>query len=251
MGAGRRHNGAPAALWQTVLAEHGFARFAERAVPQLIRWESAYGWSNGTGAGKVAEREIALADVLAPMLTTPVMWTGFADAYLAGLDRIAAADGPPGGQGDELLWSGPGTERADAEPRAVERAAVRPSMGNALSGWRTRLVTERRTAADPDSWAAIGIKFLRQQLAALSGEVDARLAEDPASYWADGLREQLAELLLASGRGEEAVSVHRAQFERRTPHQDYSRLRGYGRTCRPVVRAPGLGAGIPTRPGTG
>lgn len=31
-----------------------------------------------------------------------------------------AADGPPGGQGDELLWSGVETERADAEPRAVE-----------------------------------------------------------------------------------------------------------------------------------
>jgi len=39
------------------------------------------------------------------------------------------------------------------------------------------------------------------------------------------LREQLAGLLLASGRGEEAVSVHRAEFERRTLHQDYARLR--------------------------
>ena len=113
-----------------------------------------------------------------------------------------------------------------------------------------------------DSWAAIGVKFLRQQLAALSGDVDAHvavlaenlhgarqygeivmvlrdagrgtdaerwarrgLAEGPASYWADGLREQLAGLLLASGRGEEAVCVHRAEFERRTLHQDYFRLR--------------------------
>jgi hypothetical protein len=86
-------------------------------------------------------------------------------------------------------------------------------------------VTERRTAADPDSRAAAGIKILRQQLAALSGDVDAHvavlaenlhgarqygeivtalrnagrdadakrwarrgLAEDPASYWADDLR---------------------------------------------------------------
>ena len=71
-----------------------FARFAERAAPQLIQWESAYGWSHGTGAGKVAEPEIALAEVLAPMLTTPDRWTGFADAYLAELDRIAAAERP-------------------------------------------------------------------------------------------------------------------------------------------------------------
>jgi hypothetical protein len=87
---------AVSALWGTILAEHGFARFAERAVPQLIRWESAYGWSNGTGTGKVAEREIALADVLAPMLATSDMWTGFADAYLTELDRIAAAEPPTG-----------------------------------------------------------------------------------------------------------------------------------------------------------
>jgi hypothetical protein len=85
---------AVSALWETVLAEHGFARFAARAASQLIRWESAYGWSNGTGAGKVAEREIALADALALMLATPDMRTGFADAYLAGLDRIASAERP-------------------------------------------------------------------------------------------------------------------------------------------------------------
>jgi len=64
---------AVSALRETVLAEHGFARFAERAAPQLIQWKSAYGWSYGTGAGKVPEWEIALTDVLAPMLTTPDM----------------------------------------------------------------------------------------------------------------------------------------------------------------------------------
>jgi len=34
---------AVSALWGTVLAGLGFARFAERAAPQLIRWESAFG----------------------------------------------------------------------------------------------------------------------------------------------------------------------------------------------------------------
>jgi hypothetical protein len=90
----------------TVLAKHGFARFAERAVPQLIRWESAFGWSNGTGAGTVAEREIALAKVLEPLLATPDMWTGFADAYLAEMDRIAAAERPlPGRRAARVMFS--------------------------------------------------------------------------------------------------------------------------------------------------
>lgn len=135
-------------------------------------------------------------------------------------------------------------------------------LGQAGLGEVARLVAERRAAADPDSWAAVGIKILRRQLAALSGDIDVHvavlaenlhgarqygeivtvlrdagrdadaerwarrsLAEDPASYWADGLRMQLTGLLLASGRGEEAVAVHRAEFERRALRQDYSRLR--------------------------
>ena len=36
---------AASALWQTVLDRHGFTAFAERATPQLIRWESGYGWT--------------------------------------------------------------------------------------------------------------------------------------------------------------------------------------------------------------
>jgi predicted dithiol-disulfide oxidoreductase (DUF899 family) len=63
------------------------------------------------------------------------------------------------------------------------------------------------------------------------------LAEDPAGFWADGLREQLAGLLLASGRGGEAVCVHRAEFKRRTLHQDYSRLRD---TAERAGQWPGL-----------
>jgi hypothetical protein len=72
-GSAVRASHAVSALRETVLAEHGFARFAERAAPQLIQGKSAYGWSYGTGAGKVPEWEIALTDVLAPMLTTPDM----------------------------------------------------------------------------------------------------------------------------------------------------------------------------------
>jgi len=144
----------------------------------------------------------------------------------------------------------------------IQLADFADALGQVGLDQVARLVTERRAAAEPDSWAAVGIKILRQQLAALSGDVDAHvavlaenlhgarqyskivtvlrdagrdadaerwarrgLAEDPASHWADGLRMQFTGLLLASGRDEEAVAVHRAQFERRALRQDYSRLR--------------------------
>jgi hypothetical protein len=101
-----------------------------------------------------------------------------------------------------------------------------------------RLTEERRAVADPGSWPALGIKILREQLAAASGDVDAHvavlaedlrgargyseivevlrnvgrdgdaeqwarkgLAAERAGPWADELREQLVELLLSSGRG--------------------------------------------------
>src|SRR6185437_1112594 len=144
-----------------------------------------------------------------------------------------------------------------------------------------RLVAERRAAGDPDSWADVGIKLLREQLAALSGDVDAHvavlaenlhsarqygeivtvlrgagrdvdaerwarrgLAEDPASHWTDGLREQLAGLLLASGRGQEAVRAAH-------PTPGLRPAAGHGRTRRPVGRTPGMGAGVPAQPGSG
>jgi hypothetical protein len=50
----------------------------------------------------------------------------------------------------------------------VELADFSDALGQAGLDEVARLVTERRIAADPDSWAAIGIKFLRQQLAARS-----------------------------------------------------------------------------------
>ena len=144
----------------------------------------------------------------------------------------------------------------------IELADFADALGPTGLDEVARLVAERRAADDPDSWAAVGIKLLREQLAALSGDVDAHvavlaenlynarqygeivtvlrgagrdagaerwarrgLAEDPASHWTDGLREQLVGLLLARERGQEAVSVHRAEFERRTLRQDYARLR--------------------------
>ena len=51
------------------------------------------------------------------------------------------------------------------------------------------------------------------------------LAAERSGSWADELREQLVELLLSSGRGDEAVAIYREAFERCTIHQDYLRLR--------------------------
>lgn len=75
-------------LWGRTRDVYGFPVFAERAAPQLIRWESRCGWTR-QGWGSVAEKETSLASVLQPMLTGPDMWVSFADAYLEALDGIA------------------------------------------------------------------------------------------------------------------------------------------------------------------
>jgi len=80
-----------ALLWETVRNRHGFAVFAERAAPQLIRWESRWGWTRH-GDGKAREKETSLASVLARMLVAPDAWTAIADRYLAALDEIARTD---------------------------------------------------------------------------------------------------------------------------------------------------------------
>jgi hypothetical protein len=79
---------AAALLWATLHAHYGFAGFAERAAPQLIRWESRYGWTR-SGYGQVSQKETSLASVLTRMLAAPDMWVGFTDRYLAALDHLA------------------------------------------------------------------------------------------------------------------------------------------------------------------
>jgi hypothetical protein len=134
-----------------------------------------------------------------------------------------------------------------------------PALGEAGLAELARLVDVRKADGKPGSW---GVSSLRKELAALSGDVDAHvavlaeearggrdygeivsvlrkagrdrdaeewarkgLAAEPSSPWTDSLREQLAEILLGSGRGDEAVAMYREVFERRTMHQDYLRLR--------------------------
>jgi hypothetical protein len=82
---------AVALMWGKIRDQHGFPVFAERAAPQLIRWESPYGWTR-SGYGRVSEKETSLASVLAPMLPAPDMWAGFTDRYLDALDQVTRDD---------------------------------------------------------------------------------------------------------------------------------------------------------------
>jgi hypothetical protein len=137
-----------------------------------------------------------------------------------------------------------------------------PALGEAGLASLARLVEERRAGGEPGSWSVTwGVSSLRKELAALSGDVDAHvavlaqearsgrdygeivsvlrkagrdrdaeewarrgLAAEPLSPWTDALREQLAKLLLGSGRGDEAVAMDREVLERRATHSDYRRL---------------------------
>lgn len=78
---------AAAMLWASMLERDGFQVFAETAAPQLIRWESRYGWTR-YGEGPVAAKETSLAVVLARMLRVADTWEGFAEQYVRALDRL-------------------------------------------------------------------------------------------------------------------------------------------------------------------
>lgn len=78
---------AVAMMWATIRDRHGFAFFAEHAAPQLIAWESEFGWTR-SGFGRVADQEIPLGAVIAKMLPATDMWITFTDHYLAALDRL-------------------------------------------------------------------------------------------------------------------------------------------------------------------
>jgi uncharacterized protein YfiM (DUF2279 family) len=77
-----------AVLWTSTWERHGFQAFAETAAPQLVRWESSYGWTR-YGEGSVAAKETSLAVVLARMLRVPDTWEGFAEQYVRALDEVS------------------------------------------------------------------------------------------------------------------------------------------------------------------
>jgi hypothetical protein len=168
---------AVSALWQTMLDQHGFAAFAERAARRLIRWESEYGWTRGDG--KVAEHETLLAEVLAPLLTTPQMWRDFAVAYLSALDAVArdeaAAKGKPSvrgswgwSDGDYKRKSRAGTSRpGTACWSSIWRAPMTPACWtgwSATAPWPGR----RSRSCSPQAGASDSCKDERRRVAAQS-----------------------------------------------------------------------------------
>jgi tetratricopeptide (TPR) repeat protein len=146
---------------------------------------------------------------------------------------------------------------------AIELKEFAEALGPRGLAEVARLTEERGVTAEPDSWTAQwGIKTFREQLAAVSGDIDAHVAvlaedlraarrygeivkvlraagrDDDAEQWArkglaehpsglqtDRLRDQLVDLLLDGGRVAEAVAVRREIYERRAIHQDYLALR--------------------------
>lgn len=155
---------AASALWQTVLDQHGFAAFAERAAPQLIRWESEYGWSRGDG--KVAEHETTLAEVLAPLLTSPQAWRDFAVAYLSALDAIARQEtAAEGTSSRRRAWGSGGMSDSDfrRRDRAGTLATWHEMLVERLAGTEDAALLDRlvshRGLAGPE------VTFLRAQVA--------------------------------------------------------------------------------------
>ena len=161
---------AVSALWQTVLDAHGFAVFAATAAPQLIRWESPYGWTEG--GGKVAEHETTLAEALAPMLTSPQMWRDFAAAYLSALDAVArdekAATGNSRRRGIMFssAWSDTDYRRRDRASQLADwhGMLVERLAGTGDAGLLDRLVTHPALAGPQ-------VTFLQAQIANLRGDL--------------------------------------------------------------------------------
>jgi hypothetical protein len=146
---------AVAALWESVRARHGFARFAETATAQLLLWESAYGWSRH--GGSLADKEISLADVLDRMLTAPDAWTTFADRYLDALDETFQAEEAElalhdpeyirtGRTSDLVLWHELLIDRligSEAEDRLDRIAGHRALAGRDFKSFQTQLAEAR------------------------------------------------------------------------------------------------------------
>lgn len=118
------------ALWSAVFRRRGPDGFAVFAVPQLIRWESPYGWTR-SGVGRVAAKETLLAEVLAGLLPTQDAWIEFAAGYLSTLDRIA---------GDEGKSAGDGGSSGRTGRQAARSIRGSQSRSRRLVGWHVMLV---------------------------------------------------------------------------------------------------------------
>ncbi len=152
---------AVALLWATYLDLYGFSGFAERAAPQLIRWERAYGWTR-RGDGPTADKETALADVLARLLRGIDAWLDFTDRYLAALDRLAG-----GGAERRAPWRDTGFERGErARNLAGWHLMVLDRLADAEADDRLERLATHPALAGPE------LRYLRARLARRRGEND-------------------------------------------------------------------------------
>ncbi len=166
---------AAALLWGKLRDQYGFAGFAARAAPQLIRWESRYGWTR-SGWGRVSTKESSLASVLAGMLRVTDMWAGFADRYLEALDQAARGDAA----GPDRTWRPTGWDReqrtaalaewhlllldrlvdSEAEDR-LDRLARHPALGGPeLAFLQARLAHQRGDVSSARSLVQEGLQKL-------------------------------------------------------------------------------------------
>ena len=149
-----------AVLWASTWERHGFQVFAETAAPQLVRWESRYGWTR-FGGGAVAAKETSLAVVLARMLRVADTWEGFAEQYVRALDEVSQ----PGASTRRIRSSAAGTkhERAsalaqwhglllenlvDTEGRLLDRIAGHAALGGPEQTFVSARLAHRRGNSD-------------------------------------------------------------------------------------------------------
>ena len=124
-----------AVLWASTWERHGFQEFAETAAPQLIRWESGYGWTR-YGEGSVAAKETSLAAVLARMLRVPDTWEGFAEQYVRALDEVV-----PPRRIDANNTPFPSTEQERSRALAEWHGLLLENLADTEGGLLDRIVT--------------------------------------------------------------------------------------------------------------
>ena len=140
-----------ALLWGRARQQIGLERWARLAAPQLIRWESPYGWTR-FGTGRTAGKERQLADVVAALLPVPDAWVTFAAAYLTALDDLSASPGhrrDAAARGDALAqWHGLLLDRLgghdDGGGALLDRIVAHRALGGReLTALRARLADRR------------------------------------------------------------------------------------------------------------
>jgi hypothetical protein len=139
---------AAAMLWATMWERHGFQAFTEAAAPQLIRWESPFGWTR-QGDGPVAAKETSLAAVIARMLRVADRWERFAEQYLRALDEVSTSKKIRFGHGKErradalAQWHGLLLENLEDTPGGVLDRIAAHHLG------RSRATVSRCPAGAP------------------------------------------------------------------------------------------------------